>query len=82
MIITTETIETINEAYGASTAKCNRFAPALEALGAEAFYADGEHCWCFDNAILSTPSLDPMSCEWAPTVTFMDGSGTIELGWL
>lgn len=85
MQITYEDIESLSEAWGASTPSLNLFEGAFLFVAslrtADVFEADGEVYAAFDNAVLTAQSLDPFACGRAPEVMFLDGTGaTLELG--
>lgn len=72
-----ETIEALDEAWGASTPSLNLFARAFAAVEADEEFvdSDGEIVKAFDNALLSTPSLDPFDSPWKPCVVWLGGRG-------
>ena len=83
--ITGNDIQSLAEAYGASTPARNLFEGAFYFVAAlrqaDVFEADGETYAVFGNAIVTAQSLDPFGCDHAPEVTFLNGTGaTFELG--
>lgn len=68
--------ETLKSSYEDSTPSHNRFKEALYAQEWDStFYEDGEHYFCMDGFIFSTPSLDPFQItgDWLPSAIFSDG---------
>ena len=85
--ITGNDIQSLAEAYGASTPAFNLFEGAFYFVAAlrqaDVFEADGETYAVFGNAIVTAQSLVPFECDRPPEVMFTDGTGaTFELGTL
>lgn len=82
MKLSFDQIEALDEAWGASTPSLNLFAPAFGRIEAdEEFYdSDGELVKVFENATLSTPSLDPFDSPWNPCVVWRDTLDLREIG--
>lgn len=73
MKLTTSKVFALQTAYECSTKSSNWFLPELEKLKCnDRFFADGEWYFTFDNAIFTTPSLDPFKCDWKPSVMWRD----------
>ena len=79
MKLTWEMVYKLKDVYGRSAINRNAFAGEWFNMPADdGFVADGEHTLVYENAMLSTPSYDPMACDYPPYVVWRDDGSLYE----